>query len=71
MIKKVEMFYVVCDNCGVSCFEGSDYSCTVDEVSAKEVASDSDWIIHEGKDYCQECYSYDDNDEIVIKTIVK
>ena len=71
MIKKVEMFTVICDNCGVSCFEGSDYSCTVDEVSAKEVASDGDWIIHKGKDYCRDCWSYDDEDNLIIKELSK
>ena len=69
MIKQVTMYYVECDNCHVSCFEGTEYSCTVDEVSAKEVASDSDWIIHEGKDYCQECYSYNDEDELIFKKL--
>lgn len=66
-VKKVEMFTVLCDNCKLDIGENSDYSCWNDENNAKENASNSDWLIHD-KHYCPDCYDYDDNDELIIKT---
>ena len=65
MIKKVQMYFVECDNCHVSCFEGSDYSCTGTKEYALESALESDWIEWRGKHYCQECYSYNDEDILI------
>ena len=35
----------------------------------KDEMMNCDWIEHEGKDYCRECFAIGDNDEIVIKSI--
>lgn len=68
MIKEVTMYTVICDNCGTDCNARTDYSCWADKSTAKELASYSDWIEHENKDYCPYCISVGDNDEVKIDT---
>lgn len=68
MKEEVKMFTVKCDNCG-KLFEDEymGYSCWGSFADAWEYASESEWIREEGeKQYCPECYSYDDNDELVL-----
>lgn len=67
-VEKVQMFTVVCDNCKLDIGENSDYSCWNHVNFAEDVAMDSDWLIHDGKHHCPDCYKYDDNDELIIKT---
>lgn len=55
-VKKVEMFTVVCDNCGADVCEGQEYSCWNDELSAKEIAMESGYITEGEKYYCEDCY---------------
>ena len=66
MIAKVEMYTVQCDNCKTTSGENSDYSCWGDKQVALEDAIESDWIEHEGKHYCPDCYTIDENDEVMI-----
>lgn len=66
-IKKVEMFTVVCDNCKLDIGESSEYSCWSHGNYAEENAMESEWIKHEGEHLCNDCYDYDDNDELIIK----
>lgn len=66
-VKKVEMYTVVCDNCGVSADEGTEFSCWNDENYATDVAMESGFIRENESHYCQDCYSYgDDDDELII-----
>ena len=69
MLKEITMYTVVCDNCGKDCNEGSEYSCYGDSSGAIDVARDSGWHCEDDKDYCESCWSYDDDNEIVIKPI--
>lgn len=74
MIKEVKMYTVVCDNCKKSADDDTDYSCWNDKNAAKEVASNDNWITDDDKDYCPNCYSYDDEDNLIIeklKTLIK
>lgn len=66
MIKEVTMYTVICDNCGADVCENMEYSCWNDESSAKDIAIDSGWLIDDGNHYCDYCFSYDDNDTLVI-----
>jgi hypothetical protein len=66
MIKEVTMFTVVCDNCGVDVNEGQEYSCWNDKGFAEDMAMDADWIKEDDKHYCPKCFSYDDEDNLVI-----
>lgn len=63
------MYTVVCDNCGKDSNEDSEYSCYSDKDHAEENAIESDWIQEEDKHYCDECFSYDDDDNLIIKPI--
>lgn len=67
MIAKVEMYTIVCDNCGVDIASMQDYSCWHDSDYAEQNADESDWIKEGDKHYCPDCFSYDDDDNIIIK----
>lgn len=66
-IEKVKMFTDVYDNCKLHIGIKDEYSCWNDENSAKENAMNSDWLIHY-KHYYPDCYDFDDNDKLIIKT---
>lgn len=66
MIKKVIMYMVKCDNCGKDAFKGDEAIAWNDEDIARDLASDKDWTEEDGKDYCPNCYSYNDEGEIQI-----
>lgn len=68
MIEKVEMFTINCDNCGENIGADNDFMAMNDEAGIKEYAMNDDWIEEGDKHYCKKCYSYDDNDELVIKS---
>ena len=69
MKTNVEMFTVTCDNCKKD-FEDeyNGYSCYGDFNDAWENASESGWVNGDDYDthYCPNCYSFNDNDELVI-----
>lgn len=65
-VEKVNMFTVICDNCGEDIGVNQEYSCFGDDSCAEENAMESDWIKQNGNHYCTECYSYNDDDELVI-----
>ena len=66
MIKEVTMYTVVCDNCGKDVNEWEEYSCWNDAHFAQEIAMEADWIKEGDKHYCPDCFSYDDNDNLII-----
>lgn len=61
MIKPVTMYTIVCDCCGKTLLYEDFVSAWTDECSAREVAQDSAWLNIEGKDYCPDCYEYDED----------
>ena len=67
MIKEVKMFTVICDNCGKDCFENQEYSCWGDELYAEDIAIEAGYLKEDDEHYCQDCFSYDENDKLVIK----
>ncbi len=71
MVKEVTMYTVVCDNCGTDVCEGAEYSCWGDSDYAKDVAIEADWANEGDLFYCPKCFSYDDEDNIVINPITK
>jgi hypothetical protein len=69
MKKEVEMVTVQCDNCKKDFKdEHMGYSCWGSLSDAWEYASESGWIHGDDFDthYCPDCYSYDDNDNLVL-----
>lgn len=67
MIKTVDCFTVICDNCGNDAMEGSEYSGFGDKDYVLECAHEAGFIDHQHNHYCSNCYEYDDEDNIVIK----
>ena len=59
MIRKVEMYQALCDNCSKTCMnkEGFVWS---EERLAIEDALYMDWQIIDDKLYCPDCYEYDE-----------
>lgn len=57
-----EYFYnIKCDVCGCLC----DDELWTDSQGIKTIADESGWIKLGGKDYCQDCWEYDENGDIV------
>lgn len=69
MIQTVEMYKAVCDSCKKDCDYG-DFSCLSDVPTAREWAVDNDWHFtdNEKKCYCPNCYGFDDDDNLIIKS---
>jgi hypothetical protein len=68
-IEKVQMFTVVCDNCKKSADENTMYSCWNDINTAQDIAMEAYYIKEGDNHYCPDCYSYDDNDILILKKI--
>lgn len=66
MIYKVEMYAGCCDNCKREVLENAEYSALGDESLIKDEMLESGWIHDKGKDYCDYCWCYDDNDSVII-----
>ncbi len=63
-----QYFYAIeCDNCKDNSSYYTD-AYMVDELSAKDAAMECEWIEHEDKHYCPECYSQGDDDSIKINS---
>lgn len=60
MIKQVTMYSMVCDRCGKTLFYDDYVSAWPDECSVNGVAQDCEWKNIDGKDYCPDCYEYDE-----------
>lgn len=67
MIKTIEMFTVVCDGCGADVCEGEEFSAWNDEGYVEDIASNNGWEKVNDKHYCDDCFEYDDNGEIILK----
>lgn len=66
MIKEFSTYTIICDNCGADICNGTDYSGYGDADYVNDMALDNEWIEVDKKHYCDNCFSYDDNDELVI-----
>lgn len=67
MLQKVEMYTVVCDNCKRDIGEDEEIACWNDDSYAETNATDSDWLKDGKNHYCPACYTYDENDELILK----
>lgn len=66
MIKELKMFTVICDICGKDVCDEEEYAGFSDVDYVKDIAYNYDWIENEDEDICNECYEYDDNDNLII-----
>ena len=70
MLKEVKMYTVVCDNCAKDVNKDAEYSAWNDKRYAEEVAMEADWIKENDKHYCPDCFTHDDDDNLLIKSIL-
>lgn len=66
MIKEISMYTVICDNCGKDLHENDEYSGFNDIAFVEDSASDAGWHKEDEKHYCPGCFSFDDEDQLVI-----
>ncbi len=66
MIKEITIYTVICDNCGVDSNANGEYMGWNDLEYAESLASEDDWIKDIDKHYCNDCYNYDDEDNLII-----
>lgn len=64
MIYELKEYGMTCDGCGCYLTLYSMVKCSTEQ-RIKDEAKECDWIEHEGKHYCPECYIYADG-KIVI-----
>lgn len=76
MIIKVEMFGCTCDNCGERWVdEHNGFAAFTDETSMNNMmGDDTEWYTDhqdkaENKHYCPKCWSFDDDDNLVLRKI--
>lgn len=69
MIQTVECIILSCDNCKKNYQDYNGFTIFVDDNQAREASSNDDWYREEGKDYCPDCYSLDDDDNLILKKI--
>jgi hypothetical protein len=67
-IKKVEMFTAICDNCGKSADDGTEYAGWNEDTFAEVIAMEAGWLNENDLHYCTDCFDYDDEDNLIIKT---
>lgn len=68
-LREVTMYTIVCDRCGVSVDEGTDYAAWADDTTSLQIAQDNGWLVtDDGSHYCDECFDWDEEtDEKVPK----
>jgi hypothetical protein len=54
-IIEVTMYRLVCDRCGKSAQDASDYYAWADKDSAVNDAECDDWLLRDDGDWCQDC----------------
>lgn len=68
MIKEVTMYTAICDNCGANICDGTEYAGWCKDGIQAELDSEN-WLEIDGKQYCNDCCEYDDNDELILKEL--
>lgn len=72
MIQNVEVCTLICDRCNKDICEGTTHAGWDSTIYLRTIAEEQGWIRHEGEDICDDCYAYNDDDELEIndKTII-
>ncbi|HEY3385783.1 MAG TPA: hypothetical protein VGK46_04695 [Saprospiraceae bacterium] len=63
------MYTIICNCCGRDACKGEEHSCWSDPDFVADGAKESGWHIEDKDDkhYCPDCFTWDDNDNLVIK----
>lgn len=68
MIKEITVYTVICDRCGKDSNDNGEHVGWVGKQNAIDIAIDYNYFIDvDGKHYCDDCYYYDDEDNLIIK----
>lgn len=62
------MYTILCDNCGKDACEDTEYAAWGDPNIVLEWSCEN-WVQEGDKHYCPDCFSYDDDDNVVLKTL--
>jgi hypothetical protein len=65
MIKRVEMFTAICNNCKTDICAGTEHSCWDNESLIIEM-EEQDWYNEDGRQYCNECYHFDEENSLCV-----
>jgi len=68
MLKEIPMYTVICDGCGKDSNADADFAAWGCKMYASDVAMEADYIREGDEHYCPDCYSYDDEDNLVLKS---
>jgi len=69
MIIKARFFAVECDNCKNQAHGQEEWPYWYSGIiEVEENAMESEWLKEGDKHYCPDCFSYDDEDKLIIKT---
>jgi hypothetical protein len=66
MVKEIIMYTVVCDGCGRDSADVEEYAGWNDKGYAVDVASNLYWEKIEDNHYCTNCFTHDEQGEIVL-----
>ena len=66
MITETTMYGIQCDGCQREFEDSEGYLVYNREEEAESEAIDCDWIKVRGKHYCEKCYHYGDNNELIL-----
>lgn len=65
-ITQITMYRIVCDRCGKSAQDGTDYYAWQDKDAAVLDAENDGWLLRDDGDWCNDCTVYDEKrDEYV------
>lgn len=71
MLKVTKVYSYICDGCGKNSCDGDERVWWDDKFDAWSTAVDDDWQTIGSKEYCPNCWEYDDNDEPIVKEVIK
>jgi hypothetical protein len=66
MIKELIMYTILCDNCTVDVMTNHEFSGLGDIDDVKDVCNDSGWHREGDKHYCNNCFSHDEDGNVII-----
>lgn len=67
MIYPITMYAAKCDGCGKDVRLMGEYAALVDKESVREDLMNSEYHEDGDKHYCPDCWTYDDNDNVIFK----
>lgn len=67
MIKEIKVYTIICDKCGANSSDDGEYCGWNEESYVLDCAIEDDWVEYNNEHYCPNCYTRDDDDNLIIK----